>query len=225
MPSSLYEHPSWQNRPDQLMRPGGLAITEQALAYCELKPGMVVLDVGCGTGKALREICGAYQLTGIGIDISNLSIRRAQAADPLPGYALADGQNLPFASQSVDLLLSECTLSIFRMEQALAAYARVLKPGGFAIINDVYARKEEGVPFLRQLPAESCIGGAMPERTIRENIAGCGLRIIVFQDCSEHLRDFPFCNLTGAGEQNSFDLFLAAAKARLGYYFMVVGKV
>lgn len=225
MPSSIYDHPAWRKRPDQLMRPGGLTVTEQALAYCDLQPGMCVLDVGCGTGKSLRQIADNHRLAGIGIDTSPNLIRQAREANASLRFAQAKGQILPFATQSIDLLLSECTLSMFRMEQALSEYTRVLKQRGFLVINDVYARKEEGALFLRELPPESCIGGAMPEREILESIRTCGLRLIVFQDCSAHLKEFPICNLSNASGLSSLDLFLAASKAKLGYYFLVAKKV
>ena len=207
------------------MRPGGLTVTEQALAYCDLQPGMRALDVGCGTGKSLRQMTDTHQLAGIGIDTSANLIRQARGSNASLRFAQANGQTLPFATQSMDLLMSECTLSMFQMEQALAEYTRVLKQRGFLVINDVYARKEEGVPFLRELPPESCIGGAMPERIILEGIKRCGLRLIVFQDCSAHLKEFPMCNLSNASGLSSFDLLLAAAKAKLGYYFLVAQKV
>lgn len=220
----LYEHPVWQSVPEQVMRPGGLTVTEQALTFCDLQPDMRVLDVGCGAGETLRHITAKYEVTGVGVDVSAELIVRARQTSPQLSWMRSRSETLPFANESMDVLLSECTLSIFEMDKALSECARVLKRGGYFVVSDLYARNENGVDALHKLPRGTCIGAAISQNQILANIEQCGLRVEIWQDVSEKLKEFSICTLTTAAQVDPFDLYIAAAKAKLGYYFLVARK-
>ncbi len=220
----LYEHPVWQRVPNQVMRPGGLTITEQALSYCDLRPGARLLDVGCGMGTTLRHITTAYELACYGVDISGELLSRAHRSSFDASFARAKSEDLPFADESMDATISECTLSIFETDTALRECVRILKPGGYFIVSDLYARNENGIDALRQLPPGTCIGAAMPQAQILEKLQHCGFRLMIWQDCSEKLKDFSICTLATAAEVDPFDLHISAARAKLGYYFLIARK-
>lgn len=224
MQASLYEHPVWQSVPEQVMRPGGLTVTEQAIAHCNLQSGMRVLDLGCGTGATLGYITAKYGLHGFGVDVSAELIARARQTSPQLSWMRSRSETLPFANESMDVILSECTLSIFEMESVLSECVRTLKCGGYFVVSDLYARNENGIEALRQLPSGTCISAAMPKNQILGKIESCGLQVFTWQDCSETLKEFSICTLTTAAKIDPFDLHIAAAKAKLGYYFLVARK-
>lgn len=224
MHNSLYEHPAWQNVPGQVMRPGGLTITGQAFELCQVQPGARVLDLGCGTGATLRYIHQHYHVTSLGIDVSARLLKGARRNATSAWLARAKSEDLPFASKSMDMIISECTLSLFDSDAALEECARVLKTGAFLIITDLYARNEAGIPLLRQLPTGTCIRSAMNQPQILEKINQHNFTLVAWNDCSEQLKNFPFCTLTEAAHADPFDLFIAASKAKLGYYLLVAQK-
>jgi arsenite methyltransferase len=221
----LYEHPVWQDIPEQVMRPGGLTVTEQALAFCDLQAGMRVLDLGCGVGATLKQITTEHGLSGFGVDVSAELLARARRTSSKVEWMRAQGESLPMAGESMDVVLSECTLSIFEMDIALSESVRVLKRGGCFVVSDLYARNENGMEALRQLPRGTCISAAITQRQILNKLEDCGLRVDVWQDCSERLKEFSICTLTTAAQVDPFNLHIAAAKAKLGYYFLAARKV
>lgn len=116
-----------------------------AFALAEVKPGMVVLDVGCGRGEILRH---AAQLgaDAYGIDYAPVAVNLSRhVIDPLDGVApgrtavyLADAKQLPFPTASFDRVLMFDVvehLHPWELDEALAEIRRVLKPDGRFIVH------------------------------------------------------------------------------------------
>lgn len=103
----------------------------------------VHLDVACGTGRFLASVCDNFpQLRSIGLDLSPPYLAQAERGlRGQPGVALLRGlaEQLPLADTSVDLitciyLLHEVPADI--RSRIAAEFARVLRPGGRAVIVD-----------------------------------------------------------------------------------------
>jgi len=206
------------------MRPGGIEITDRALAYCGLHPGARVLDVGCGLGATLRHIIAKHGVKGFGIDISTALLRYAHESDSEILFAQARGESLPFANESLDVILAECTLSLMEAKLILQECARTLKFSGSLVLSDIYSRNENGIEALRKLPPGTCLSTAMAQGQIIEKLECCGFRVSIWQDCSEKLKEFSIGTLTTASAVDPFDLLIAASRAKLGYYFLVAQK-
>lgn len=100
-------------------------------------PDGAVLDAGCGTGGVLsflRPAVSGRRLLGVEIDA-----QAAQRAAAKSGAAIAVGSinALPLADRSVAVVVSADVLCHARVDPAaaLAEIARVLAPGGQAILN------------------------------------------------------------------------------------------
>ncbi len=199
---------------EQPLRPGGLALTAHALALCNLPRDARVLDLGCGIGATLGYLDAEHRLAGFGLDASLEKLSRARLNNPGLSLIQSIAETLPLADSSVDVIFAECTLSLFDADAALRECARVLKRDGYLIVNDMYARDEAGIAALRQLPAESCIHNAMSQAQITTQLNAHNFRIIAWQDQSPTLKNFSAPTL-------SFDSFLAASRAKLGYYLLV----
>lgn len=95
------------------------------------------LDAGCGTGHFAREIERRYQIpvTAVDIGAEGVAIGKRLGVERL---AQADVTALPFAAATFDLLLSMDVLVHFPRggeAAALSEFARVLAPGGLALIR------------------------------------------------------------------------------------------
>lgn len=93
-----------------------------------------VLDVGCGGGLLAEEVARlGCRVTGIDPSVPSVAVAAAHAAGAgLPIlYAVATGERLPFAAESVDLVLCCDVLEhVAAPERLVAEAARVLRPGG-----------------------------------------------------------------------------------------------
>jgi SAM-dependent methyltransferase len=139
---------------------------ERLLNLLPWQGGEAVLDVGCGRGLML--IAAAKRLTGgkaTGVDIwqtEDLSGNRPEATREnarREGVAervevqTADMRHLPFADGTFDVVLSCAAIhNLYQRqdrEQAIAEIARVLKPGGHALIADVRHLREYADTFQK----------------------------------------------------------------------------
>lgn len=105
--------------------------------------GRAVLDVGCGAGVDLARFArGGAVVTGVDIAPSAIELARANFAQQgLEGWLeVADGEHLPFADNSFDLVYAHGVVQYTADPQRLVDECRrVLKPGGRAIFQ-VYNR-------------------------------------------------------------------------------------
>lgn len=92
-----------------------------------------IIDCGCGTGYNMANMLRPYG-HAVGFDFSEDAMRRAsRAGRPI---ARADIQHIPFRSNTFDLATSfDVIQSVPDDRLALREMARVLKPGGHAVLN------------------------------------------------------------------------------------------
>jgi len=97
------------------------------------KHGRVAVDVGCGSGRNL-QLLSRHADYVIGLDRSSTALELA--ASQRPATARADGQAIPLASSSVDLLSALDVLEHLDEDQrALEEFHRVLRPDGLLLLT------------------------------------------------------------------------------------------
>ena len=94
------------------------------------------LDLGCGTGWNLSVLqLLEHKRKAIGIDLSDGMLRLAK--EKKLNVIRGDAQQLPFCDASFDGILAKGVLHhLSDVEKAAAEIARVLKPGGIAVMVD-----------------------------------------------------------------------------------------
>jgi SAM-dependent methyltransferase len=151
-------------------------------ATANLRPGEVVVDLGCGGGLDVLLAARKVGPTGraVGIDMTpemiaratrNLDQLRARGEDLNAEFRLGRMEALPLPDASVDCLVSNCVINLSADKPAVfQEMFRVLKPGGRVAISDIALKKplppELGDDLLAYV---GCVAGAIP---IPEYVAG-----------------------------------------------------
>jgi ubiquinone/menaquinone biosynthesis C-methylase UbiE len=128
------------------VRQHGLRTSEEAAAFLlpELRPGMRLLDVGCGPGsitRGLAERVAPGEVVGVDLSAETLeAARRDAAARRLDNLRYQDGSvyELAFPDASFDVAYAHQVFQHLReREAALREMLRVIRPGGLIAVRDV----------------------------------------------------------------------------------------
>jgi SAM-dependent methyltransferase len=125
-------------------------IAERMAEHYGLKPGMRILDVGCGKGFLLYEF--TQVVPGIevaGIDVSAYGIEDAKP-EVRAALKIGDAATLPFDDKSFDLVLTLGTLHNLPIEKLWSAVSEIERVGrgGKYIMVESYRNEREKANLL-----------------------------------------------------------------------------
>lgn len=230
---SLFQLESENEACLHINRPGGLELTKAALASCNLRVGSSILDAACGAGTTLRYLRDqGYKATGI--DLS-MDIMKSSFDRPV---VQASCSKVPLPSASLDAVLMECALSLSNEADAsLAEFGRLLRPGGWLVVTDIYIRELHDPRARNCLSGSSCLSGAQTEAHIRERIENAGFSIRAWQDQTPVFKQWLARMVFKLGSLNTFYRQLSSCEGdaqtltdtlgsqiKLGYYWMAAQK-
>lgn len=120
-----------------------------------------ILEIGCGYGDGSAYLAKEYNCKIEGIDKSDKAIAKAKEkhenliSEGNLNFSVGNAEDLPYKEETFDILFSESAFSpIVNKEDAVSEYNRVLKKGGFLLINDfatkipVSSENREGVYYI-----------------------------------------------------------------------------
>jgi len=190
----------WSTETEECCEDSDLLSNAHQALMSELSPkkGMVVLDVGCGTGDTVLEVAEKVKPTGkaVGVDFTKEGIARAQekarssGLDGITEFRLAEAEKLPFEDETFDAVISECVVCLTSdKRKVLAEKVRILKPGGRIIMHDVISKAPmpEAIRSNRKLYC-GCIGGAVSMDEYERMLKNVGLVEIKTVDYSDHIK-------------------------------------
>jgi len=128
-------------------------------------PAGTALDAACGTGRHAAELARLGHDV-IGVDTTEAMLAVARDKVPAGDFRVGRLEDLPVDDASVDVLT--CALALTHvpdLEPVLREFARVLKPGGQAVLSDMHpvstllggiaafpgADLTQGIPYVRNL--------------------------------------------------------------------------
>lgn len=234
----LYESDVLSQATGDTLRPGGFFLTDLGVKHCGFHSGDRVLDVGCGNGATVEHLVIHYQLQAIGIDPSDMLLKNGREKNQNLNLIQGRGEDLPFPVNYMDGVLAECTLSVMKdLDQVLSEIHRVLKPGGWFVVNDVYARNPEGLKTLQKLNLDSCIRRALPREELINKLKKYGFCIDSWNDHTNLLTQLMVNIIMAHGSMANFWLMSSACtvdpalaqaavkQAKMGYFQLTARKV
>lgn len=134
-------------------------VRREGLALLRAQPGERVIELGCGTGRALASLSRAVLPNGrvVGVDLSDGMLARARAhlegtaGESVVELVSADATELPFEPASYDAAFASFALELFdgpEIPRVLAELSRVLRPGGRVVIVGM-SREDPREPWVR----------------------------------------------------------------------------
>jgi arsenite methyltransferase len=235
---NLYESPILREVTGPVIRPGGFDLTDRGLACCRLAPGIRVLDIGCGTGACVDHLRRRHGLKAAGVDLSAVLLK--EGASTYDGLPLLRGmaEQLPAMDDYFGAVVSECMLSLCPVPQSvLREVRRVLQPGGFLILADVYACTPGHGGWMGKDSIHSCLRGAVDRETIVSRVEDAGLDLLLWEDHTPVLKQLAAQLIWTYGSLDAFWSALGrsdtagnlhqggtACISRPGYYLAVARK-
>jgi 2-polyprenyl-3-methyl-5-hydroxy-6-metoxy-1,4-benzoquinol methylase len=96
-----------------------------------LKPGMAVLELGCGTGSFTRELArSGAEIVAIDVSPELLEIANADTSAPNVQYQIQNAYALRYPEGMFDSVVGSSVLHHLEIEDAIRDIYRVLKPEG-----------------------------------------------------------------------------------------------
>jgi ubiquinone/menaquinone biosynthesis C-methylase UbiE len=232
----IYESPLFEPLTGDTLRPGGFSLTRRSIEFCDFPYGARLLDIGCGRGATVNYLTSEFGFRCTGVDNSSALIGEALKRNPELDLIKANAEILPFPANTFEGVLTECSFSLMKNKTAVTREVkRVLKSGGYWIIQDMYLRAEsKAVPGNTAL--RSCIFSAFNLDTLEGLLDTHGFKIVLFEDHTKTLKETIANIILGYGSLERFWETLVGQKyrcdritaetggMRLGYFFMIGRK-
>ena len=133
---------------------GGLEATQMLASGMGLRPGLELLDVGCGIGGPARYFASEHGCRVTGIDLTPEFVKTAEGLTKLTGlegkasFRLASGLAMPFAAESFDgAYMIHVGMNLADKEGVFREVGRVLKHGARFTIFDLMRAGEGALRF------------------------------------------------------------------------------
>jgi SAM-dependent methyltransferase len=160
-------------------------------ATANLRPGEIVVDLGCGGGLDVFLAAAKVGTSGkaIGIDMTPEMLARARLnavhgnqgkGYPNVEFHQATIDRLPLPAASVDCVISNCVINLAPDKPAVfREIARVLKPGGRLAISDIALKKPLPAEIGQDIMAYvGCIAGAVLIEEYRRQLMDAGFAAV-----------------------------------------------
>jgi cyclopropane-fatty-acyl-phospholipid synthase len=148
-PTMFYSCAYFKNRKDSLETAQHQKV-EHILKKLQLKPGLSLLDIGCGWGYTLVWAAKKYKIKGVGVTLSHEQVRFARElakredVDKLVKFRYQNYQDIP-KTEKYDRLVSIGFLEHVgqnNLDEYFKVVQQNLKPGGISVLHSITHQDE-----------------------------------------------------------------------------------
>ncbi|MCX4524664.1 MULTISPECIES: class I SAM-dependent methyltransferase [unclassified Streptomyces] len=160
---------------------------EAAVARMRLRPGQTVLDLGCGSGRALPALRAGVGAAGtvLGVDLTPAMLAAAARAGRRgpAGLLVADCGRLPLPTGTVHGIFAAGLLDhLPQPRTALTEWARVSAPGAELLLFHPSGRAERAARHGRAVSPDD----PLAEPNLRPALHATGWRLAEYEDAGTH---------------------------------------
>ena len=168
-------------------------------ATANLRPGEVVVDLGCGGGLdvflAAQKVGPAGRAIGIDMTPDMIALSRRNAAQSgltNAEFHLGTIDHIPLPDRSADVVISNCVINLAPDKPAVfREIARILKPGGRLAVSDIALKKPLPPAIGNDLMAYvGCVAGAILIEDYRRWLAEAGFTEVAVVDSGADLNAY-----------------------------------
>jgi len=186
--TDLYRHPLTHHLLGDSFHPGGLETTRSLATQCLVNRNSKVLDIATGKATSAAFLVKQYGAQVLGLDLGMDNLQTAkQRYHSLTKLKLitGDAMQLPMRDNSLDVVFCECALCTFdNRDAAMQEIYRVLKPGGFIALSDIFLNQGLPIELETTLNRWLCVAGALSHETSIQKAEQAGFSQIRFEDQS-----------------------------------------
>jgi len=149
-----------------------------------LKPGMTLLELGCGAGYFTKELArSGAEIVAIDVSVDLLEIAKAKCSASNVRYEIQDACALTYPHATFDSVVGSSILHHLEIEPALREIRRVLRPGGTIYFTEPNMLNpqiaiQKNVPWIKRWLGDTPDEAAFFRRPLRRLLERTGYRDI-----------------------------------------------
>src|SRR5262249_52130718 len=147
------------------------------------RSGLTVLDLGAGTGRFSAMLAEAFDAHVVAVEPSEKMRAEAQrgSAHPRVVYRAGAAAAIPAADAQFDFAFMSMVIHhVPDLVGCARELHRVVRPGGFVFVRNVFSGRLDGVPHYEFFPSTRAIDEArLPTvEHVRDSFAGAGFETV-----------------------------------------------
>ena len=159
----------------------------------DIRPGMKVLDVGCGLGGSVRFLAAERDCLATGVELTqeyvdvSISLAKLVGFEGKVDFRQGSALDLPFDDETFDLVWTEhAQMNIEDKGRFYSEISRVLKPGGRLAFHDIFEGEGGEVHFPVPWAGDGSINFLVSLESIKKLVEESGLKIQKWEDKTGH---------------------------------------
>ncbi len=170
----------------------GREATVELARRAALRPGLRVLDVGCGIGGSARYLASECRCDVTGVDLTREYVETAEVLATMVGlssivrFEHASALELPFEDESFDVVWTEhVQMNIADKARFYGGLARLLKKSGCLMFHDIFRGPGDAPAYPVPWAEEPSISFLATPESVRDLLLSFGLTITDWDDRTE----------------------------------------
>ncbi|MFA9423082.1 MAG: class I SAM-dependent methyltransferase [Sedimentibacter sp.] len=165
-------------------RPRRFKLLDKGIALLKVDENQTWLEIGCNNGDAISHLVDINKVKGIGVDYDSKAIKKANIKfNKGIEFIECDARDLPIKDGSIDGIISEAAFSPIDNKEKLAKeYYRVLKKGGYVVVNDFIIRNKTTHNEREEYAYIPCFAGVETLDDYEQNFKNAGLKVYYKQE-------------------------------------------